>query len=40
MNDEKDKIEKRIQNMKKFYIKAGELIDNLPDAVPKKREKC
>ena len=22
--------------MKKFYIKAGELIDNLPDAVPKK----
>ncbi len=36
MNDEKDKIEKRMQNMKKFYIKAGELIDNLPDAVPKK----
>lgn len=36
MNDEKDKIEKRMQNMKKFYIKAGELIDNLPDAVSKK----
>ena len=30
------KIEKRLQNMKDFYIKAGDLIDKLPDAVPEK----
>lgn len=35
MND-KMKIEQRMQNMKKFYIKAGELIDKLPDAIPEK----
>lgn len=37
MKDDKMKIEKRLQNMKKFYLKAGELIDNLPDAIPEKR---
>ena len=36
MKDEKMKIEQRMQNMKKFYIKAGNLIDNLPDAIPDK----
>lgn len=36
MKDDKMKIEKRLQNMKKFYLKAGELIDNLPDAIPEK----
>ena len=36
MRDEKEKVEQRMQNMKKFYIKAGELIDKLPDAVPAK----
>ncbi|MCR4718756.1 MAG: 50S ribosome-binding GTPase [Firmicutes bacterium] len=40
MKDEKMKIEERMQNMKKFYTKAGELIDKLPDAIPvKTREK-
>lgn len=36
MHDENEKIEKKMQNMKKFYIKAGELIDNLPDGIPDK----
>lgn len=36
MKDDKMKIEQRLQNMKKFYIKAGELIDKLPDAIPEK----
>ncbi len=36
MVDKKSIIEQRLQNMKKFYIKAGRLIDNLPDAIPQK----
>lgn len=36
MKDDKIKIEQRLQNMKKFYIKAGEMIDKLPDAIPDK----
>lgn len=36
MKDDKMKIEQRLQNLKKFYIKAGELIDKLPDAIPEK----
>ncbi len=36
MKDDKMKIEQRLQNMKKFYIKAGEVIDKLPDAIPEK----
>lgn len=36
MKDEKMKIEQRLQNMKKFYIKAGEMIDMIPDAIPEK----
>lgn len=36
MKDDTIKIEQRLQNMKKFYIKAGELIDGLPDAIPEK----
>ncbi len=36
MKDNKMKIEQRLQNMKKFYIKAGEMIDKLPDAIPEK----
>lgn len=36
MKDDKMKIEQRLQNMKKLYIKAGELIDKLPDAIPEK----
>ena len=36
MMDDKMKIEQRMQNMKKFYIKVGELIDKLPDAIPEK----
>lgn len=36
MKDDKMKIEQRMQNMKKFYIKAGEMIDKLPDAIPEK----
>lgn len=30
------KIEQRMQNMKKVYINAGNLIDKLPDAIPSK----
>jgi len=36
MKDDKMKIEQRLQNMKNFYIKAGEMIDKLPDAIPEK----
>lgn len=36
MKDDKMKIEQRLQNMKNFYIKASEMIDNLPDAIPDK----
>ena len=28
------KVEQRLENMKKFYIKAGELVDKLPDQIP------
>lgn len=34
MNNDKMKIEQRMQNMKRFYITAGDLIDKLPDAIP------
>ncbi len=36
MKDHETKIEQRMQNMKKFYFKVGELIDKLPDAIPEK----
>lgn len=36
MKDDKMKIEKRLENMKNFYMKAGNLIDNLPDTIPEK----
>ena len=36
MKDDKMKIEHRLQNMKNFYVKAGNMIDNLPDAIPEK----
>ncbi len=36
MKDEKMKIEQRLQNMKNFYIKVGDLIDKMPDAIPEK----
>lgn len=36
MKDDKMKIEKRLKNMKNFYMKAGNLIDNLPDAITEK----
>ena len=36
MKDDKMKIEQRLQNMKNFYIKAGEMIDKLPDTIPEK----
>ena len=29
-------IEQRLENMKNFYIKAGEIIDSLPDSIPQK----
>ncbi len=34
MKDYNMKIEQRLQNMKDFYVKAGEMIDKLPDAAP------
>lgn len=36
MKDNNMKVEKRLENMKKFYIKVGEMIDRLPDAIPDK----
>ncbi|MCD7893523.1 MAG: 50S ribosome-binding GTPase [Erysipelotrichaceae bacterium] len=34
MKDDKIKIEQRLQYMKDFYLKAGEIIDNLPKEIP------
>lgn len=39
MNDDRVKIEQRMQNMKNFYLKIGEIIDKLPDAIPDKVKK-
>lgn len=36
MKDDSMKIEHRLQNMKNFYTKVGDLLDNLPDAIPEK----
>lgn len=36
MKDDNMKIEQRLQNMKDFYIKAGDMIDALPEAIPEK----
>lgn len=36
MKDDKMKIEQRLENMKKFYVRAGEIIDKLPDSIPEK----
>lgn len=36
MGEDATKIEKRLQNMRKFYEKTSELIDDLPDAIPNK----
>ena len=36
MKNDKMKIEQRLQNMKTFYIKVGEMIDKLPEAIPEK----
>ena len=36
MKDDSKKIEKRLENMKNFYLKTGEIIDGLPDTIPEK----
>ncbi len=36
MKEDNVKIEKRLENMINFYIKASKLIDNLPDEIPEK----
>lgn len=36
MKDDSMKNEQRLQNMKNFYTKVGDLLDNLPDAIPEK----
>lgn len=36
MKDATMKVEQRLKNMTKFYLKTGELIDKLPDGIPKK----
>lgn len=36
MKDDSMKIEQRLQNMENFYTKVGDLLDNLPDAIPEK----
>ena len=39
MKDDNKKVEKRLENMKSFYLKAEELLDNLHDAIPEKTKK-
>lgn len=39
MKDNNMKIEQRLKNMKNFYIKAGVMIDNLPDIIPEDTKK-
>lgn len=39
MQDNSDTIEKRLQSMKGFYLKASEMIDSLPDAIPESVKK-
>jgi hypothetical protein len=36
MKDDNVKIEQRLQNMKNIYLKAGKILDELPDAIPSK----
>ena len=36
MKDDSMKIEQRLQNMKNFYTQVGDVLDNLPDAIPEK----
>ncbi|MGB4589424.1 MAG: GTPase [Clostridiaceae bacterium] len=36
MKNDKMKIEHRLENMQKFYIKVGDMIEKLPDAIPEK----
>ena len=36
MNDNAEKIEQRLKNMKNFYLKSESLINNLPDSIPDK----
>lgn len=36
MSEDGNKIEKRLQNMRKFYEKTSEIIDDLPEAIPNK----
>ena len=36
MKDDNNKIEKRLENMKNFYLKTEEILDNLPDGIPNK----
>ena len=36
MKDDSKKIEKRLENMKNFYLKLGSVLDNLPDSIPDK----
>lgn len=36
MKDDNAKIEQRLQNMKNIYLKAGKILDELPDAIPSK----
>ena len=36
MKDDNKKIEQRLEKMKSFYMKAEEILDNLPDAIPGK----
>lgn len=34
MLDENQKIEKRLANMKNFYLKIEDILDSLPDVIP------
>ena len=36
MKDDNQKIEKRLENMKSSYLKVGDILENLPDAIPDK----
>ena len=36
MTDNNEKIENRLKNLKNFYVKAGKMIDKLPESIPEK----
>lgn len=36
MNPERETIEKRLENMKNIYLRIGQILDEIPEAIPEK----